>query len=114
MIPSRPAVVVLLASVAVVLTGCGRGNTASPPATTTTPPSQPASASSQHGFLATASNGALFIQWTRTGDTVRGTLSESYTSQSDPTQAQSESHSFAGVISGSSVTLTLDSGDNWN
>lgn len=61
-----------------------------------------------------ATNGALFIQWTRTGNAVTGTLSEAYTNLSDPTQAQSESHPFTGVISGSSVTLTLDSGDNWN
>jgi cob(I)alamin adenosyltransferase len=74
----------------------------------------PPSASSLRGFLAIASNGALFIQWTRTGNTVRGTLSEAYRNLSDPTQAQSESHPVTGIISGSSITLTIDSGDNWN
>lgn len=81
-----------------------------PPTTAT--PSSPGS--TQPGFLAYASNGALFIQWTRTGDTVTGTLSESYTEPSNPAQVTSESHSFTGVISGSSITLTLDSGNNWN
>jgi hypothetical protein len=101
--------------------GCGGGGgsgtpSAQPPTGTSAKTQQTGtpSATSQRGFLATASNGALFIQWTRTANTVRGTLSEAYTSLADPTHAQSESHSFTGVISGSSVTLTLDSGTNWN
>lgn len=81
------------------------------PPTRTSPPSP---GSTQPGFLAYASNGVLFIQWTRTSDTVTGTLSESYTEQSNPAQVTNASHSFTGVISGSSITLTLDSGDNWN
>ena len=59
-------------------------------------------------------NGALFIQWTRTGATVRGTLSEAYRTLADPTHPQGERHAFTGVINGSDVTLTLDSSDNWN
>lgn len=66
------------------------------------------------GFLANASNGVLFIQWTRAGNTVTGTLSESYTSQSNAAQVLHDSYSFNGVVSGSSVTLHLDSGENWN
>lgn len=106
-------------SVAVVplLAGCGGGTpSVQPPAGTTAPKPQsvPLTESTQHGFLARASNGALFVQWTRTGNTVSGTFSEAFTSISDPTQAQSDSHSFTGVISGSSITLTLDSGTNLN
>lgn len=82
------------------------------PTTTSAPPPSPAE--SQPGYLAYASNGVLFIQWTRTGDNVTGTLSESYTDPSDAAHVSHESGSFTGVISGSSVTLTLDNGDNWN
>jgi hypothetical protein len=110
----RPRLVLLVCGVplALLLTGCGASSPTAKPAKPA--PAQKPSTSSQHGFLATASNGALFIQWTRIGNTVKGTLSEAYTSLADPTQAQSESHSFTGVISGSSITLTLDSGTNWN
>ena len=101
---------------ALALVACGGGGGApyANAPTTTAKPTQPHSASSQRGFLAIASNGALFIQWTRIADTLRGTLTEAYTSLSDPTRAQSESHSFTGVVNGSSVTLTLDSAVNWN
>ncbi len=68
----------------------------------------------QPGYLAYASNGVLFFQWTRTGNTVTGTLSESYTDLSNPAQVSHESHTFTGVINGSSITITLDTGDNWN
>jgi len=113
---TRVVLVVALSSLAFLAVGCG-GHTAmhSTPKVPTASKTEASSASSsQHGFLAIATNGALFIQWTRTANAVQGTLSEVYTSLSDPTQAQSASHSFTGVISGSSVTLTLDSGDNWN
>jgi hypothetical protein len=81
------------------------------PATTTT---QAAPGAAQPGYLAYASNGVLFIQWTRAGNTVTGTLAESYADLSNPTQISHESHTFTGVINGSSITITLDSGDNWN
>lgn len=102
--------------VALLMAGCGGERSASSEATRTVSTTVPRStaAASQRGFLALASNGALFIQWTRTGDTVTGTLSEAFTSLSDPTQPQSESHPFTGVISGSDVTLTIDSSENWN
>jgi len=75
---------------------------------------QAAPGATQPGYLAYASNGVLFIQWTRTGNTVTGTLAESYTDLSNPAQVSHESHTFTGVINGSSITITLDSGDNWN
>jgi hypothetical protein len=79
---------------------------------TTTP--QAAPGATQPGYLAYASNGVLFIQWTRAGNAVTGTLAESYTELSNPAQVSHESHTFTGVINGSSITITLDSGDNWN
>jgi hypothetical protein len=113
---TRAAMTVVLSSLGLLIVGCG-GHAASSNGSTAGQTQQPQASpadSSQHGFLALASNGALFIQWTRTGDSLQGTLSEAYTSQSDATQSQSESHSFTGVVSGSNVTLTLDSGVNWN
>lgn len=76
---------------------------------TTTP--QPPAAVTQTGFLARASNGALFIQWTRTGSTVTGSFTEAYTTScsfgcSSPIELQTERHPFTGVVSGSTVTLT--------
>ena len=80
--------------------------------TTTTPP--PSAADSQPGYLAYASNGVLFIQWTRVGNNVTGTLSESYSDPTNAAEVNHESDTFKGVISGSSVTLTLDDNTNWN
>lgn len=79
---------------------------ASPPATTP--------AESQPGFFAQASNGVIFIQWTRTGNSVAGTLSESYTTSPNRSQTTNESDSFTGIINGTSITLTLNTGENWN
>jgi hypothetical protein len=87
---------------------------ASWPTKTTTHTTTSQSGSSQPGYLAVASNGVLFIQWTRAVDTVTGTLSESYTSPSNSAQLTHESDSFTGVVSGNAVTLKLDSGVDWN
>lgn len=83
-------------------------------ASTSTPQPPTPPGSTQPGFLAYASNGALFIQWTRTGGRVSGTYSQSFTPQGDPSHVTHESDSFTGSVSGSSVTLTLDNGTNLN
>ncbi len=119
-LPRAATVLPIAAVAAAAAVGCGTVKHASVSTTvaqtttsTTTALSTPPS-SANPGFLAHASNGVLFIQWTRTGNSVTGTLSESYTDQANAAQVTNASHSFTGVISGSSITLTLDSGDNWN
>jgi hypothetical protein len=66
------------------------------------------------GYLALSSNGASFIQWQRQGNMVTGKLSESYYDPSKPTELQASAHSFTGSISGSNVSLSLDTGDTWS
>jgi hypothetical protein len=97
---NRVAAVASAAGVALVFAGCGSGHHG------------PAS------YLDRAPNGAVFVQWTRDGSNVNGTLAEAYTDASDPLQLKSENEAFHGVVNGSSVTLTFDQGfgtsTNWN
>jgi hypothetical protein len=64
-------------------------------------------------LLAHGPSDAVFLQWTRSGNSVTGSISEAYQSSTDPTQVGKNRASFTGVISGSSITLTFPLGDNW-
>lgn len=68
-------------------------------------------------YVDRAPNGGILVQWTRSGDKVSGTLSEAYIDRSDQTNLKTESDSFQGTISGSSVTLDFNQGlgitTNW-
>jgi hypothetical protein len=70
------------------------------------------------GYLALASNGVVFVQWTQAGDTLTGSLTQSYTAPGDPTSLKHESTSFTGVLSNGSVTLNfpegLGTGTSWS
>jgi hypothetical protein len=69
-------------------------------------------------YLDQAPNGTVFVQWTRDGSNVNGSLSEAYIDASNPLELQSENASFHGIVNGSSITLTFDQGfgtsTNWN
>ncbi len=62
------------------------------------------------GYLATATYGVVFLQWTRTGDAAVGTVTLADVPTSDQTKLEHTSASFTGVISGSSVLLTFPPG----
>ena len=93
----------LIAAIAVALAGWGGSNA--------------------NEWLAEGSDGVAFLQWTRTDDSVTGTLAiahrEFSAGEEQPRyEVEAESISFTGVIDGSSVTLTLEQGfgftTNWN
>jgi len=90
-----------------IVPSSGIGVSPTAPSTTSVTSREQSPEQTQRGYLSGASNGVLFIQWTRTGGTVTGTFSEAYIDPSSPTQVQTESDSFTGIISGSSVTLNL-------
>ena len=53
------------------------------------------------------SNQAAYVQWTKTGTHVSGTIEDAYLDLSDSTQVATKSQSLSGVISADSITLTL-------
>lgn len=61
-------------------------------------------------FLGRASNAVVFIQWTRTGDNVSGSLHEAIRKESGESGVESESRSFTGTINDHGLTLTLTEG----
>ena len=67
------------------------------------------SSSGPSGYLDSSSSLALFVQMTRNGGRLAGTISGAYISPSDPGQVQTAHSSFTGIASGSSVTLTFGS-----
>jgi len=75
--------------------------------TTYAPP--PRSQASIGGWVAHFSNGAKFLGWTVTGDTVAGTYSETLLLPG-ATTLTANSASFNGTINGASVTLTFSHG----
>jgi hypothetical protein len=79
----------------IILTSCGGSNSSS-------------------SFVGTASNAAIFIQWTRNGNQLTGELQQAI-AQTDNTSStpgsqsiSNENLAFTGTISGSSVTLSLN------
>lgn len=62
------------------------------------------------GWLAHASNGVVFLQWTRSGDALNGSLTQAYTASGEPTNLKHENASFTGVVSGDSFTLSFPEG----
>jgi hypothetical protein len=75
-------------------------------------PAAPASVGGP-GYLERSSNGVAFIQWSRAGNQVAGTFSESYFDPNDPTRFKKQSAKFSGNIEGFTVTLDLDTGSIW-
>ena len=74
-------------------------------------------------WIADASDGAVFIQWTRSDDSLTGTLvvarvEESREGDDVSYEVDTETAAFTGVVSGENVTLTLQQGfgftSNWN
>jgi hypothetical protein len=62
-------------------------------------------------FVGTASNAAIFVQWTRNGSQLTGDLQQALIQGSgSQEQVSSQSAAFTGTISGSSVTLSLNQG----
>lgn len=99
--------------VSILLTGCGSAvggihndNSRSSIASGNGSSSGPAS------FLSRASNAAIFVQWTRSGNQLTGELLQALL-QSDSSGKQSisdQSVAFTGTMSGSSLTLSLNEG----
>jgi hypothetical protein len=54
--------------------------------------------------LALATNGVVFLQWTRSGDTHTGTLTQAYTGPGDRAALKHQNGQLTGVLSGSLVT----------
>lgn len=109
-----------IAVLTMVASACGSGSaigaTSAPigasagvPSTTIENPAQ----ADLNGFLAIASNGAVFLQWTRSGDSVSGSVTQTLVSGM---QLQPSSGTFTGVVNSSSVTLTFSAGfgQTWN
>src|SRR5262245_4379464 len=94
------------------MAGCGSTGGAltetSPAASTSQAASE--AAALPDGFLSTGPGWAFFLQWTRNGNALVGTMSMTYVAEasSGEPQATGASVGFSGVVSGSSVTLTLD------
>ncbi|MGA2469282.1 MAG: hypothetical protein ABSG64_01160 [Solirubrobacteraceae bacterium] len=92
----KPIVIAGAALSALALAACGSSN-------------GPAS------FVGRASNAAFFIQWTRNGSQLSGSMEEAIlqndqSGSSTPNSVSSTNYSLTGTISGSGVTLSLDQG----
>lgn len=96
---------------AVLLTvSCTSAGSSLPPNTAVETAAPDPAAQGLSGFLATASNGVVFLQWTRAGDALTGSGTTAYTPAGDPTTLKTETAAFTGVVSGSSVTLSYPEG----
>ncbi len=138
---SRTGLAVLAAVIALLVVACGSGAQASPGSSTAPMPTAsthvlasamptaiptaaatavPVSSASAptvvelpSGLLATAQNGVAFLQWTQTGTSVIGSLTQ-VTFEASGASPQHQVIDFSGVISGDSVTLTLAGGETIN
>lgn len=66
--------------------------------------------SAPNAFLGRASNAAVFVQWTRNGDQLVGSIHQSLIKSGDQQSVDNETVPFTGTVSGQSVTLTLNGG----
>ena len=62
------------------------------------------------GHLALATNGVVFLQWTRSSDTLTGTLTQACTDPGVPAALKHQNGPFTGVLSGGSVTINFPQG----
>lgn len=99
---------VVVASVATAaLTGC----TFSPAANQgQSSSSTNADQQSVHGWVGTTQSAALFMQWTRNGSNVSGSLVDTEIDSSNSSKTKNYNESFTGTVSGNSVTLTFSGG----
>lgn len=66
---------------------------------------------SSGSYVGRASNAAIYVQWTRSGNKLTGELHQALLQgSSGQTGVSSQSVAFTGTVSGSSVTLTLNQG----
>ncbi len=90
-------------AVAFALAGCGSSGGS-------------ASSTGEASFIGRASNATVFIQWTRTGNSLSGSLQEAIVkegdsiSSKDESEVESSSRAFSGTIDGDGLTLTLNEG----
>jgi hypothetical protein len=110
--PVRARSPVLLAAGAVAaLTGCGGLTHQQSAQVARSATSRPNDA--QGGYLAQTWNGVAFVRFQRIGNAVEGTFSEAYYDPSDPTRLNKQQADFSGTISGSTISMQLDSGSIW-
>jgi hypothetical protein len=113
----RKAIAVLVGLlVAVIAAGVASNNTASPSGSANggATGGSPGSGSAQGtedtngpaSFIGHASNAVMFIQWTRTGQNVTGSLREAIT-KTGSLGLESADKAFTGVIAGNGVTLNI-------
>jgi hypothetical protein len=63
------------------------------------------------GYLAKASDGIIFIQWTRSGNSLSGTAQDEYLSGSTPNETvKSDTITVSGQLNGPTITLSFDDG----
>src|SRR5438132_690066 len=62
-------------------------------------------------FLGRASNAAVFIQWTRTGSSLTGSVQETILRRPTGAGVKSSQAPFTGTISGNGLTLQLSRGE---
>lgn len=101
----RKLLVVLILALAVVLTlgivvgkgGASSGGSAQGTENTNGPAS----------FIGDASNAVMFVQWTRSGQNVTGSLREAITKTPEGSGLKSDDRAFTGVIHGNGITLNL-------
>ncbi len=72
------------------------------------PPNPARRALSRH--LALATNGVVFLQWTRSGDTHTGTLTQAHAGPGDRAALKHQNGQLTGVLSGSLVTPNFPQG----
>lgn len=107
----RPRLAFVTAIGAVLLTvSCNSAGSPLPPSAAAVTAAPEPAAQALSGFLATANNGVVFLQWTRVGDALTGSRTMAYTSGSDPGTLKTATTGLTGVVSGSSVTLSFPEG----
>jgi hypothetical protein len=63
-------------------------------------------------FVGHASNAVMFVQWTRSGETVTGSLREAIRKKPAGSGLAATDHSFTGVIHGNGITLDLSGAES--
>jgi hypothetical protein len=84
-------------------------NNGSSSSSSSTPTSTAKGAEEENGpasFIGHASNAVMFIQWTRSGNSVTGSLREA-TAKADALSLESTDRAFTGTVAGNGITLNL-------
>jgi len=101
---------VIISAIVLAIAGCGSSTGTTASSTVATTATSSTASSGAASFIGQATNAEIFIQWTRAGNSLSGSLQEAVRKEPGSSEVESSSRAFTGTVDGDGLTLTLNEG----